>query len=277
MRILGERLSQTMAQPFIVENRPGAGGLIGMKVAAGSAPDGYTLVMGGSGPTGVSPVLDPKTPYDPVKDFEPVTGVASVPQMFLVSPSSPYKTLAEFIAAAKAKPNDIFYGSSGIGTTQHLFVEHFAAIAGIKLNHTPYKGSAPALNDLIGGHIPLISDTLSVALAQIKAGKARPLAVTSAQRSPFAPDVPTVAEQGVPGYEAIGWITVLAPRGTPSAILDQLSAEIAKIVQEPATAKRLDELGLTPMLIAREDLRSFIKTDMAKWKKVIEASNIKPE
>ena len=277
MRVLAERLTQTLKQPVIVDNRPGAGGAIGMQAAMNSEPDGYTLVMGGSGPTSVSPVLDPRTPYDPLKDFAPVTGVASVPQMFMVAPNSEFKTLGDLIKAARANPNGIFYGSSGVGTTQHLFVEHFAAMAGIKLNHTPYKGSGPALTDLIGGHIPFISDTLSVAVAQSKAGKVRVLGVTSAQRSPFAPEVPTIAEQGVPGYEAVGWISVLAPAKTPAPVLDRLAGDIRAILAEPAVAKRMEELALTPMVLPREEMRGFIASEMEKWRKVITASGIKPE
>jgi tripartite-type tricarboxylate transporter receptor subunit TctC len=277
MRVLAERLSATMGERFYVDNRPGAGGTIGMEHAAKSAPDGYTLVMGGSGPTSISPSLYATLPYDPLKDFDPVTGVASVPQLFLVHPSSPFKDLRDFIAAAKAKPGEIAYGSSGSGTTQHLFVELFASMAGIKLSHVPYKGSAPALNDLMGGHIPFVSDTLSAALPLVKGGKVRALGVTSLQRSPFLPDIPTLDEQGVKGYDAVGWITLLAPAGTPKEILDRLDQEIAKVLQEPDTAKRLEDLALTPMLLHREQLREFIAAEIVKWRKVVQESGAKVE
>lgn len=277
MRVLAERLTQTLKQSVIVDNRPGAGGAIGMQAAKTADPDGYTLVMGGSGPTSVAPVLDPKTPYDPLKDFEPVSGVASVPQMFMVAANSPIKTLADLIATAKSTPGGMFYGSSGVGTTQHLFVEHFASMAGLKLSHTPYKGSGPALTDLIGGHIPFISDTLSVAVAQGKAGKVRLLGVTSAQRSPFAPEVPTIAEQGVTGYEAVGWISMLAPAKTPAPILDRLASDVGTILAETATAKRMEELSLTPMVLPRQQLRTFIAAEMEKWRKVITTAGIKVE
>jgi tripartite-type tricarboxylate transporter receptor subunit TctC len=277
MRIIAERLHPTLGQPVIVENRAGAGGAIGMEYVASQPPDGHTLVMGGSGPTSINPLLQPSIRYDPLKDFEPVTAVASVPQVFMVNPSFEAKDLRQLIALAKAKPGQINFGSSGAGTTQHLFVEYFASMAGIKLTHVPYKGSPQVISDLLGGHIPLASDTVPVALPLVKSGKVRALGVTSLQRSPFLPEVPTLNEQGVKGYNAVGWISVLAPAGTPAPILDRLAGDIRKIMAQPDVQKRFAELGFTPMSETREQLRTFVRSEMTKWRKVIADAGVKVE
>jgi tripartite-type tricarboxylate transporter receptor subunit TctC len=275
MRLLAERLTPALGKQVIVDNRAGAGGAIGMEHAAKSEPDGHTVVMGASGPTTISPTLQPKLPYDPLKDFEPVTAVASVAQVFMANPSFPAKSIKELIALAKSKPGDLNYGSSGVGTTQHLFVEAFASAAGIKLTHVAYKGSSPAVTDLLGGQIPMISDTVPVALPLVRSGKVRPLAVTSIRRQPFLPDVPTIDEQGIKGFNAIGWIGVLAPAGTPPAILDRLSAEMQKAIAHPETKAKMDEMGFVAMSETREKFRDFMRAETAKWRKVIADANVK--
>jgi len=276
MRLLAEKLPATLGQPVIVENKPGAGGSIGMEHVAKSAPDGYTVVMAGSGPTSISPTLQ-KLPYDTTKSFDPVTAVASVAQVFMVNPSFEAKNLREMIAYARAKPGVLNYGSSGQGTTQHLFVEHFASMAGIKLTHIPYKGAGPAMQDLLGGQIPFISDTVTAAIPQVKSGKVRAIAITSARRSKLLPDVPTLDEQGLKGYEAIGWIGILAPAGSPAAALDRLSAETQKVIDQPDMEKRMADLGLVPMEQTREKFRDFIRSEIQKWVKVIAAAGVKVE
>jgi tripartite-type tricarboxylate transporter receptor subunit TctC len=276
MRLVGERLSASMSQPVIVENRPGAGGTIGTEYVKTQPADGYTLLMGASGPMAISPSLQPAVvKYQPLKDFEPVTGVASVAQAFAVNPESDIHSVQDLVKQAKARPGQVSYGSSGNGTTQHLFVEEFAAMAGIKLLHVPYKGSGPALTDLMGNRLGFVSDTITALLPQIKAGKLRAIGVTSATRSPFLPDVPTIAEQGVKGYSAEGWITVLAPAGTPPAIADRLNAEIRKALADPDLHRKLSELGFVEMNVSRAALREFMAAEIAKWKKVIDEAGVK--
>jgi len=270
MRLLAERLTPRLGQTVLVDNRAGAGGAIGMQYVTTQKPDGYTLLMGGSGSMSIAPTLSPSViKYDPVKDYEPIAAPVAVAQVFVVSPNSPIKSVQDLIASAKQKSGAVTYASSGAGTTQHLFVEQFASQAGVKLLHVPYKGSAPALTDLMGGQVVMMSDTITALLPQIQAGKIRPIGVTSAQRSPFMPDVPTIAEQGLRGFEAVGWISVLAPAGTPAAIADRLHNEIATIMADPETRKKVLDMGLIEMNIPRNKVRDFVTGELAKWKKVI--------
>jgi len=278
MRLIGEKLGANIGQPIVIDNRPGAGGVIGTEFVTTQPPDGYTLLMGASGPLAISPTLQANVvKYNPVTDFEPVTGVASVAQIFAVPASSEIKSVQDLIKLAKAKPGEVTFASSGNGTTQHLFVEQFAAMAGVKLLHVPYKGSGPALADLLGGRVVFASDTVPSLLPQIKAGKLRAIGVTSAQRSPFLPDVPTIAEQGVPGYNAVGWITVVAPAKTPAPVADRIDAEIRKAMADPEMRKKIAEQGFVEMTVSRGALREFIAAELAKWKKVIDQAGVKPE
>ena len=278
MRLIAERLAPRLGQAVVIDNRPGAGGTLGTEYVARQPADGLTLLMGSSGTLSISPTLQPGVAkYNPMKDFEPVTGVASVAQLFVVQANSPFKTLQDLIRAAREQPEKVSYGSSGNGTTQHLFVEQFADMAGIKLLHVPYKGSAPALVDLIGGQIAMVPDTIPAMLPQIKAGKVRALGVTSDKRSAFLPDVPTVAEQGIKGYDAVGWITIVAPAGTPAALADRLDGEIRKVLAEPDLRQKLADMGFVEMSVSRGALRNFIGAELAKWKKVIETAKIKVE
>ncbi|MBE9606609.1 tripartite tricarboxylate transporter substrate binding protein [Acetobacteraceae bacterium H6797] len=275
MRLLAEKLSPRLGQPVVIENRAGAGGTIGTEYVAKSTPDGYTLGMGGSGPTTIAQSLYPKLGYDSTKDITPVALIASVPQLFVVNNDLPVKNLQELIAKAKAEKGDMFYGSSGNGTTQQLFVEYFCAKAGIKMQHTPYRGSGPALNDLMAGQIPFVSETLTAAGELVKAGRIRAIAVTSAERSPFFPDVPTVAEQGIPGFEAVGWISLFGPKGLPQPILDKLSAAVKAITEDPEFQEKLKASSFTATYQDPATFGRFIQSEVTKWAEVIRVSGAK--
>lgn len=277
MRLLSEPLSRRLKQPVIVDNRPGAGGTLGTDYALHQPADGLTLLMGSSGTLSISPTLQPQAArYNPLKDAEPITGVASIAQVLVVPANSPIKDLRGLIAAAKASPGKLAYGSSGTGTTQHLFMESLSHTAGIKLLHVPYKGAAPAFNDLMGGQIQVISDTIPALLSHVKAGTVRPLGVTSLKRFPGLPDVPAVAEI-VKDWHAEGWISVVAPAGLPPAVADRLAREIRASMEEPAVAQKIREMAFVEMEETRGDLRKFIASELAKWKAVIDAAGIKVE
>jgi tripartite-type tricarboxylate transporter receptor subunit TctC len=233
-RVAADYLSKSLGQPFVVENKPGAGGSLGTAQVKDAAPDGYTLVAAGSGPFGVNPGVYEHLPYDPVRDFEPIGNIVLTPQAFVVSSQSPYKSMRELVAAAKAHPGEISYASLGNGSTSHLTMEAFQKAAGIRLNHIPFKGSSDAQTQIIGGQVVTMSDTVPGVLAQVKGGRLRALGVAIPQRSPYLPDVPTVAEQGYPGFESVGWIGLAAPAKTPSAILDKLNGEIRNMLEDPA-------------------------------------------
>lgn len=275
MRLLAEKLSPRLGQPVVIENRAGAGGTIGTEFVAKNTPDGYTFGMGGSGPMTIAQSLFPRLGYDATKDITPVALVATVPQLFLVNPSLPIRSLADLIARAKAERGEMFYGSSGNGTTQQLFVEYFCARAGIKMQHTPYRGSAPALNDLMAGQIPFVSETLSAASELVKAGKLRAIAVTSAERSPFFPEVPTVAEQGLAGFEAVGWISLFGPKGLPAPILAKVSAEVKAITEDADFQEKLRQASFTAAYRDPAAFAHFIEAEVAKWAEVIRVSGAK--
>jgi tripartite-type tricarboxylate transporter receptor subunit TctC len=278
VRIVAERLTPALGQQVIVENRPGAGGTIGTEYVAKQArPDGYTLVMGASGPLTISQSLYPKIGYNSLKDLESVTLLSTVPQVFVVNPESEFKSVADLIKSAKANPGKIFYASSGKGTTQHLMVELFASRAGIKLTHVPYKGSAPAMTDLLGGQVPFLSDTIPAVLPMIKAGRVRPLGITSVERSPYLPDVPTIAEQGLSGFNTIGWIAIMAPAKTPKPILDRLDREFVQALKHPDVVKRMEDLAYTTKVLSRDKLHEFIADEIAQWSKVVQEADIKVE
>lgn len=275
IRMLSERLQQKLGQPFVVDNRAGAGGTVGTEQIASATADGTTFGMGASGPLGIAPSLFPNLPYDPLKDLTPVALVATVPQLFIVRADSPIRSITDLIAAAKAKPGEVFYASSGNGTTQHLNVEMFAALAGVRVAHVPYRGSAPALADLLGGRVAFMSDTLAAAGPQIRDGKVRAIGVTSAQRSPFFPDVPTIAEQGVANYESVGWISVIGPRALPPEIANAAARAIGEVVAEEAFAARLRSQSFTPDFRPTDRFRAFLAEEIAKWREVVRVSGAK--
>jgi tripartite-type tricarboxylate transporter receptor subunit TctC len=276
-RVVADQLSKSLGQPFVVENKPGAGGIIGTEAAKNAPADGYTLAMAGSGPFGINPAVYSKLPYDPVKDFEPIVNIALTPQTIVVGATTPHRTLADFVAAAKAKPGAIDYGSLGNGSTSHLTMEAFQAAAGIRLNHVPFKGAAEAQAQIMGGNIAAMSDTIPGLLAHLKSGKLRALGVASAQRSPFAPEVPTIAEQGYAGFESVGWIGLAAPARTPAAVLDTLNAEIAKMLAQPAVKERLAALAFLPVGGTREQFGAFMKAEIAKWSKLAKETGAKAD
>jgi tripartite-type tricarboxylate transporter receptor subunit TctC len=276
-RVTADYLGKSLGQTFVVENKPGAGGIPGTEQAKNAQPDGYTLTMCPSGPFGINPAIYSRLPYDPIRDFEPIINVGFTPQVISVGAQQPYKSLKDLVAAAKAKPGEIAYGSLGVGSTSHLTMEAFASAAGIKLNHIPFKGSGEAQTQLIGGSFPLMSDTIPGLRSQIAAGKIRPLGVAIPQRSPFLPDVPTVAEQGYPGFESVGWIGLCAPAKTPVAILDKLNAEIRKMLASPEVKEKLNQLQFNPIGDSRQEFAAFIKAEIAKWSKVAKESGAKAD
>jgi tripartite-type tricarboxylate transporter receptor subunit TctC len=256
----------------VVDNKPGAGGNIGSDIVAKSAPDGYTLVMGTVGTHAINASLYKKMPYDHIKDFVPVSLVALVPNILVVHPSVPANSVKELIAYAKANPGKLNFASSGNGTSIHLSGELFKTTAGVEMTHVPYKGSAPAVTDLLGGQVQLMFDNMPSALPHVKAGKLKALGVTTAKRFPAAPDIPAIAEAGVPGYEASSWFGVLAPAGTPKEIVNKLSSEIAKILQTPEIKERLLSQGAEPVGNTPDQFAAFIKAETAKWAKVVKES-----
>ncbi len=277
-RLLGPKLSDSWGQPVIVDNRAGAGGIVGTEMVAKAPGDGYVLAMGYIGTHAINPSLYPKLSYDPVKDFAAVALVASIPSILVVHPSVPAKSVQELIALAKSKPGELNYGSGGVGTAPHLAGELFNTMAGVKMVHIPYKGSGPALTELLGGHVSLMFNTMIQTIPHVKAGKLRGLAVTCAKRSAAMPELPTIAESGLPGYEMVGWFGILAPAGTPNEIVTRLNTEINKILNMTDVKDRLATLGSEPTGITTpEQFGTFIKAEITKWAKVVKESGMKPE
>jgi len=271
-RAVAQKLSETWGQQVIVDNRPGAGGNIGSELVAKSPPDGYTLLMGTVGTHAINPSLYAKMPYNHVKDFTPVILVAGVPNVLVVNPSLPVNSVQELIAYGKANPNKLNFASSGNGTSIHLSGELFRTMTGVQMTHVPYKGSSPALTDLIGGQVQLMFDNLPSSLQFIKAGKLRALAVTSLARSQALPDVPTLAESGLPGFEASSWFGVLAPAGTPADIVAKLNGAVAAWLASPAAKEQLAAQGAIPAGGSPDAFVKHIADESAKWAKVVKAS-----
>ncbi|GAA6120403.1 tripartite tricarboxylate transporter substrate binding protein [Acidovorax sp. FG27] len=271
-RQLATRLSQRLGQQVVVDNRGGAGGNIGADLVAKAPADGYTLLFGTVGTSAINASLYHRLPYDPKKDFTSVAPFASVPNILVVNPLVPVKTVAELIAYSKSRPDTLNMGSAGSGTTNHLSGELFKSMTGASFIHVPYKGSGPAMADLLGNQIQLMFDNLPGSLPQVKAGALRALAVTSAARSPALPDVPTMAEAGVPGYVAEVWFGVIAPKGLPPAILDRLSREITEISSEKAALDKLAAQGATPLASTPAEFEQRIRNDTDKWAKIVKES-----
>lgn len=275
-RAVGHKLTEAWGQQVIVDNRPGGNGIVGMEIAARSNPDGYTLVLGTIGPVAVNPSLYRKLPYDSVADFEPVARAVSALNVLVVHPSVPAKSVKELIAYAKANPGKLTYGSSGVGFADHLAGELFNTLAGVKTVHSPYKGGAPAMLDLVGGNIQFIFATVSTALGSIKAGKIRPLGITFAKRVELFPDWPTVAEAGVPGFSVDNWYGFQAPRGTPKPIVAKLHNEVNRIMTMPDVTERLAGLGIFPFTAPTPAaFGDYIKSEIRKYEKVVQASGVK--
>jgi tripartite-type tricarboxylate transporter receptor subunit TctC len=267
-RIVAPRLSAALGEQVFVENRPGAGGTIGADFVAKSRPDGYTLLFSGT-PHVISAWLYKSLPYDPLKDFAPVSLVATGPYVLVVNPQLRVDSVAELVAAAKAQPGKIDFASSGNGSAQHLVAALFNSMAGINLNHVPYKGSGPAMQDLVSGQVKVSFAGVPNVLTHVRSGRLRALAVTTSKRSPDLPDVPTVAEAGVPGYEATLWLNVSAPAGTPSEIVLRLYGELGKVLLDPEVQQGFRAAGVDPSGLAPEPLGAFIRAEYEKWGRVV--------
>jgi tripartite-type tricarboxylate transporter receptor subunit TctC len=275
-RLVGQHLGASLGQPVVIENRPGAGGVPGTEAVSKAAPDGYTLLMTNVALV-VTPYLYSKLPYDAEKDFTPVTLVNTAPLMLVVHPTVAAKTVKELIAYAKAHPGEITFGSGGVGSTPHLSGELFKSLSGIDVLHVPYKGGAPALNDLIGGQLSFMIENMPGTMPFVRSGKLRALAVTSPQRSPLEPALPTMAEAGVPGYEVVGWNGIVAVKGTPPEIVARLHAEVAKILHAPEMKERLAALGAEPVGNTPDEFGAFIKAERARWGRIIKEKGIRSE
>ena len=276
-RVIAQKMSEHWGQQVVVDNRPGAGAIVGSELGAKAAPDGYTLTMAVSSAFGINPTLYSKLPYDAIRDFAPIANLGLTPQVLVASPSAPFKTVKEFVAAAKDKPGQINYASLGSGSTSHLTMEMFRAAAGIKLNHVPFKGSADAHTQLIGGQIPVMSDAIPAVRPHIQSGKLRGLGIATLKRSPFLPDLPTIAESGFPNFEAVGWIGIAAPAKTPATVLDKLNAEMKRILAEPDVRERLQTLAFTPVGDNRDQFAAYIKSEIEKWGKAVRESGAKAD
>jgi len=276
-RVVGNRLSEALGQPVVIEARPGAGGALGTEAAARSAPDGYTLFMANNSTHGSNPALYAKLPYDAVKDFAPITLVAQVPYVLVVDPGLPVKSVAELIALAKSQPGKMNYASAGNGSTHHFCGELLKSSAGLDIQHVPYKGSPPAIAGLLGGEVSLMFANLTDIGAQLKAGKLRPLAVTTPKRAPMLADVPTLAEAGVPGFEIQSWFGLLAPAGTPAPIIARLNSETVKVLGRPDVQSTLGAQGLELAPGTPEQFAAHIKSEIAKFTRIARAANIKAE
>ena len=273
-RIVAQKLGERLGQPVVVENKPGAGGAIGSDLAAKSAPDGYTLLIATSSTHSIGPVLQ-KLPYDPLRDFAPITHVANVPNVLIVSPQLPVNTLAEFIDYAKARPGQLNFASSGVGTIVHLNGELFRMLAGVDLVHVPYKGTALAIPDLANGSIAMLFDSLASVMPHVKSGKAKPIAVNAQRRSPLLPEIPTLQEAGMPAFDRYTWFGMFAPAGTPHEIVARVQSEVVASLRAPDLLERFANVGAEAVGSTPQAFVERIKSDAAKWAEVIRAANVK--
>ena len=273
-RSISSRLADALGVPVVVENKAGAGGIIGAELVAKSAPDGYTLLV-----TSISHTINPSVvnslPFDTQRDFAPVMLIADAPNILVLHPSLPAATLAELIALARSRPGALNYASSGIGTSTHLCGELFKTMAGVELQHVPYKGGGPAVADLLGGQVQVMFATLPTVLEHVRAGKLRAIGVTTARRFAGAPDIPTLAEAGLPGYEVSGWSGLFAPARTPRAAIDRLAAESAQILKDPALKERFFAQGAEPAVKMPDQFAAFVDAEIRKWRQVAEASGMR--
>jgi tripartite-type tricarboxylate transporter receptor subunit TctC len=273
-RLIGQKLTAATGQQVLVDNRPGAGGAIGAEAAAKSPADGYTMFLAGVATHGINPNLRRKIPYDPLKDFDAVSLIASAPLLVVVHPSLPIKSVKQLVALAKARPGQINYASNGAGGSSHLAVELFNMMSGTKMTHIPYKGLAPALTDLLSGEVQVMFSSAVAMLPQVKAGKLHAIAMTGARRSPAIPDIPTVAEAGVPGYETGSWYGIVVPAGTPRVAIDRLSREIIAIVRSPEITDRLNDEAVIPVGNTPAEFTAHIKNELARWAKTIKQAGL---
>jgi tripartite-type tricarboxylate transporter receptor subunit TctC len=276
-RAIGAKLTEAWGQQVVIDNRAGAGGMIGTELAAKSLPDGYTLLFGTSAGLTINPALMSKLPYDPVRDFAPVSLMVINPQILVVNNGIPVNSVKELIAYARARPGQLNYASVGRGSPNHLGMELLKALAGIDMVHVPYKGTGPAVTDLLSGQVQLMFNSMPSVLPLVKSGKLKGLAVGSTQRSPAAPDVPTVAEAGVPGFENVTWYGMFAPAKTPGDIVTKLNTQVVKILTDPEMAQRMASQGAEPRGTTPEELAKFMRVESERWKKVIKSAGIKLE
>jgi tripartite-type tricarboxylate transporter receptor subunit TctC len=276
-RTLAHQISPSIGQPIVIDNKPGAGTAIAARDIAGSAADGYSIMLGTVSSHAMNPLITANPGYDPLKDFAPVAPVASIAFALVVHPSVPAKSINEFLQLAKKQPGKLTFSSAGIGTSNHLAGELLKSMAGIDLLHVPYKGSAPALADLLAGRVDAMFDLLLTAIKHVQAGNARALAVTSAKRSPLLPEVPTFIEAGLAGYEVTAWFGIFAPAGTPRPVVQRLNAEFTKAVRAAETRKRFEGLGADPLESSPGEFAEFVRAEYKKWAGVIKTANIKPE
>lgn len=276
-RVLAPRLAAGLQRTVIVENRVGATGAIGAAHVAKAAPDGDTLLLGTSSILAANPNLTTNLPFDSVNDFTPISLVATIENILVVHPSVPAHSVKELVAYAKANPGKLSYASSGVGSTYHLGAELFRSMTGIEWTHVPYKGAAPAIQDVLAGHVQVMFDNVSSAIQNIKAGRVRALGVASLRRYPSLPDLPTIAEEGLPGYETTIWIALFVPAKTPAAVVSLLNHEVQEAVNSPEYKERLQALDMQPRVSTSQELADYLKSDLAKWAKVVKDAGIKPE
>jgi tripartite-type tricarboxylate transporter receptor subunit TctC len=273
-RIIGKHVGEALGQPIVVEDRGGAGGIIGTEIVKNADPDGYTLLLGQSGPISINPGIYPKLSYDPEKDFAPISMTTAYPYILVVNPSLGVKSVAELVALARSKPGQLNYGTAGVGVSNHLVTELFDDKAGIKMAHVPYRGTSLAVADLLAGHVQVVFADPVSALSHVKAGTLIALAVTSKDRSPVAPDVPTIAESGYPGFDAIAWHGLMAPTGTPRPIIDRLNAEILKTLKDPPSAKLIEQQAMQIVGSSPEQFAASIKQEIVLWKDVARQAKV---
>ena len=275
-RIVGQKLSQFVGQQVVVDNRPGAGTIIGSELVARGAPDGYTLLFGTGGGTFLAPLMLPKVPYDPQKDFAPVAMLVMSPQVLVVHPSVPANSVSELVALAKSKPGVLNFASVGTGTSPHLGGELFQSLSGTKIVHVPYKGTAPAMTDLLAGQVQLMFTSMPTVLAHVKGGKLKLLGTGGTKRSAVIADTPPISDT-VPGFELVTWYGVFAPARTPDAIVKRLNAEITKVLSDPESRDRLASQGLEPTIMTPEELKRYTVNDVTRWSRLIKSAGIKGE
>ena len=276
-RILGKGLSVRLGQPVVIENRAGAAGFLGSDYVVRSAPDGYTIVMASAGIVSVAPFIYQNMPFDPMKDLAPITPVVDGVNVLVVQPNSPATTVQQFIELARAQPGKLNFGSSGIGASDDMATELFMTVTNTRMINIPYKGGGPAMSDLIAGHVDFMFSAVAPAIGQIQAGNLRALGVTSSQRLETLPNVPTIAEAGVPGFESVAWYGLFAPVGTPSDIIDRIGKETAEVLKDPEVRTQLIAAGLLPHTSSAKEFAAYIQTDAKKWGEVVKANNIKVE
>ncbi len=275
-RAVGAKLTELMGQTVVVDNRPGAGTVIASEMIARAAPDGYNLLFGTGGGTFLAPLILPKVPYDPQKDFAPVAMLVQSPQVLVVHPSVGANSVKELIAVARAKPGQLNFSSVGTGTSPHLGGELFKALAGVDIVHVPYKGTAPSMTDLIAGRVQMAWSSIPTVLTHVQAGRLKMLGTGGTKRSPALPDIPPIADT-LPGYELVTWYAIFAPTGTPAAIINRLNVEAAKVLKDPDIQKRFGDQGLEPSIMTPQELKRYTEADVSRWTKLVKAANIRAQ